>query len=85
MLRRASIRGCFGDDLQSLDSFRAIGGDTLKSVYDIFKERGFIEQITDEPQDPASVAPWVERWGAVANPLLWSHAKYLLMESEVPA
>lgn len=43
------------------------------------------EQIIDEPQDPASVAPWVERWGAVANPLLWSHAKYLLMESEMPA
>jgi GH15 family glucan-1,4-alpha-glucosidase len=43
------------------------------------------EQITDEPQDPASVAPWVERWGTAANPLLWSHAKYLLMESEVPA
>jgi len=39
------------------------------------------EQITDEPQDPEFVAPWVERWGAVANPLLWSHAKYLLMES----
>ncbi len=43
------------------------------------------EQITDEPQDPGAVAPWVERWGAVANPLLWSHAKYLLMESETAA
>lgn len=38
------------------------------------------EQITDEPQDPAWVRPWVDRWGPVANPLLWSHAKYLLME-----
>jgi tyrosyl-tRNA synthetase len=26
------------------------GGETLKSVYDVFHERGFIEQITDEPQ-----------------------------------
>ena len=26
------------------------GGETLKSVYDVFRERGFIEQITDEPQ-----------------------------------
>lgn len=38
------------------------------------------EQITDEPQDPAWVRPWVDRWGPVANPLLWSHAKYLLMD-----
>lgn len=43
------------------------------------------EQITDEPQDPAFVAPWVARWGSVANPLLWSHAKYLLMESGATA
>jgi tyrosyl-tRNA synthetase len=26
------------------------GGEALKSVYDVFRERGFIEQITDEPQ-----------------------------------
>jgi len=43
------------------------------------------EQITDEPQNPAFVAPWVERWGTVANPLLWSHAKYLLMLSGATA
>lgn len=39
------------------------------------------EQITAEPQDPSWVQPWVDRWGAVADPLLWSHAKYLLMEA----
>ncbi len=39
------------------------------------------EQITDEPQNPVFVAQWEDRWGSVANPLLWSHAKYLLMES----
>jgi GH15 family glucan-1,4-alpha-glucosidase len=39
------------------------------------------EQVTDEAQDPAWVEPWVDRWGPVATPLLWSHAKYLLMES----
>jgi tyrosyl-tRNA synthetase len=26
-----------------------VGGEKVKSVYDIFRERGFIEQITDEP------------------------------------
>ncbi len=25
--------------------------------------------------------PWVERWGPVATPLLWSHAMYLIMEA----
>ncbi len=37
------------------------------------------EQIVDEPQDASFVEPWVRRWGTVADPLLWSHAKYLLM------
>ena len=40
------------------------------------------EQILDEPQDPLAVQPWVDRWGPVANPLLWSHAKYVLMQSD---
>lgn len=37
------------------------------------------EQITDHPQDPGMVAPWVNRWGPVATPLLWSHAMYLTL------
>jgi GH15 family glucan-1,4-alpha-glucosidase len=37
------------------------------------------EQTTAHALDPAMVEPWVERWGAVASPLLWSHAMYLLM------
>jgi GH15 family glucan-1,4-alpha-glucosidase len=40
------------------------------------------EQILHEPQDPSAVQPWIDRWGPVADPLLWSHAKYLLMESD---
>jgi GH15 family glucan-1,4-alpha-glucosidase len=43
------------------------------------------EQILHEPQNAALVGPWLERWGPVANPLLWSHAKFLLMESEETA
>jgi GH15 family glucan-1,4-alpha-glucosidase len=41
------------------------------------------EQILDEPQDSAFVQEWVDRWGPVADPLLWSHAKFVLMESAV--
>ena len=37
------------------------------------------EQTTDGAQDPAMVRPWIDRWGPVATPLLWSHAMYLLM------
>lgn len=38
------------------------------------------EQLLDEPQDAAFVQPWLDRWGPVASPLLWSHAKFILME-----
>ncbi len=27
------------------------------------------------------VAPWVERWGPVATPLLWSHAMFMIMRA----
>jgi GH15 family glucan-1,4-alpha-glucosidase len=40
------------------------------------------EQLTGEAQAPHYVQPWVDRWGPVADPLLWSHAKFLLLESE---
>ncbi len=40
------------------------------------------EQLTSEPQPGAEayIDEWTERWGSVADPLLWSHAKYALME-----
>lgn len=43
-------------------------------------ERGRLaEQDVSEPQDPTTVAEWERRWGPVADPLLWSHAMYLLL------
>lgn len=45
--------------------------------------RGWLpEQILDEAQDSSAVQPWLDRWGPVADPLLWSHAKYLLMQTD---
>lgn len=38
------------------------------------------EQLTEEPQAPDFVQPWIDRWGPVADPLLWSHAKFVLLE-----
>jgi GH15 family glucan-1,4-alpha-glucosidase len=39
------------------------------------------EQVTGHAQEPLMVESWVERWGPVANPLLWSHAMYLISEA----
>lgn len=35
------------------------------------------EQVTDHVLAPDRVAEWIERWGPIADPLLWSHAMYL--------
>jgi GH15 family glucan-1,4-alpha-glucosidase len=35
------------------------------------------EQVPVDLLAPAMYQPWVERWGPVADPLLWSHAAYL--------
>jgi GH15 family glucan-1,4-alpha-glucosidase len=40
------------------------------------------EQVTGHPQDASRVAEWVDRWGPVATPLLWSHAMYLTVARE---
>lgn len=37
------------------------------------------EQICTDCLSPTHYQPWVERWGAVATPLLWSHAMYLIL------
>lgn len=37
------------------------------------------EQVVAEPQRPDRLPVWEEKWGTVADPLLWSHAKYLLL------
>lgn len=36
------------------------------------------EQTNSHLRYPDQLLPWVERWGPAANPLLWSHAMYLL-------
>ncbi len=37
------------------------------------------EQVPQVLNDPVSYQPWVDRWGKIAQPLLWSHAMYLLL------
>jgi GH15 family glucan-1,4-alpha-glucosidase len=35
------------------------------------------EQVSDRLLAPDHLQPWVDRWGTVASPLLWSHGAYL--------
>jgi GH15 family glucan-1,4-alpha-glucosidase len=37
------------------------------------------EQVNTNLLVPEQYEPWVGRWGAVASPLLWSHAMYLIL------
>lgn len=37
------------------------------------------EQVPGKLIAPAFYAHWLERWGAIAKPLLWSHAKYIIL------
>ncbi len=38
------------------------------------------EQVSHDLLAPDYYQDWVERWGAIALPLLWSHAMYLILE-----
>jgi GH15 family glucan-1,4-alpha-glucosidase len=45
---------------------------------------GFLpEQVDDHLLDPTRVAEWLERWGTVATPLLWSHAMFVRLAIEI--
>lgn len=37
------------------------------------------EQVSDHLLAPARYNEWEQRWGAVASPLVWSHAMYLIL------
>lgn len=41
------------------------------------------EQVSGNTQRPERIAEWTERWGSVATPLLWSHAMFVTLASEV--
>lgn len=43
------------------------------------------EQIPATLLDPAPYAPWRQRWGEIARPLVWSHAKHLILSSDLRA
>ncbi len=43
------------------------------------------EQVPHDLNHPDMYEPWVERWGQIACPLLWSHAAYLRLKHALTA
>jgi GH15 family glucan-1,4-alpha-glucosidase len=43
------------------------------------------EQVLHRVLAPASVGVWLDRWGPIATPLLWSHAMFLTLALELGA
>jgi GH15 family glucan-1,4-alpha-glucosidase len=43
----------------------------------------FPEQVADHLLHPDSRREWLDRWGPVATPLLWSHGMYLVLADEL--
>ncbi len=41
------------------------------------------EQVSDVLLHPARRQEWIDRWGPVATPLLWSHGMYLILGDEL--
>ncbi len=47
-------------------------------------QEGYLpEQISENVLDPDRVQAWIEKWGPIATPLLWSHAMYLILDEEI--
>jgi GH15 family glucan-1,4-alpha-glucosidase len=41
------------------------------------------EQMSEHTLAPKHFEPWKKNWGPVANPLLWSHAMYILLAQSI--
>ncbi|MBI5964036.1 MAG: glycoside hydrolase [Chloroflexi bacterium] len=50
------------------------------------KDQNFLpEQVAENLNIPAEYSTWIERWGEIASPLLWSHAKYIILRLKIKA
>jgi GH15 family glucan-1,4-alpha-glucosidase len=47
------------------------------------QEGNLPEQVNKNLIDKNSYRPWVQKWGRSANPLLWSHAMYIILNNEI--
>ncbi|MHB1064033.1 MAG: glycoside hydrolase family 15 protein [Georgenia sp.] len=69
---------------------RAVAGDrpgalrNLRWVADHADPNGDLpEQVPDHLLHPDHRPEWIERWGEVASPLLWSHGMFLILADEL--
>lgn len=64
---------------------RLADADTLRQwIVAQFTAQGHLpEQVDHHLLDASYFDGWVERWGTSANPLLWSHAMYLILEDAI--
>jgi GH15 family glucan-1,4-alpha-glucosidase len=61
-------------------------GQLLEWIESHSDEQGNLpEQVPATLNDPDYYQPWVDRWGSIASPLLWSHAKYIILKKELQA
>ena len=42
------------------------------------------EQVAENLNSPSYYSTWTDRWGDIASPLLWSHAKYIILRVKNP-
>jgi GH15 family glucan-1,4-alpha-glucosidase len=41
------------------------------------------EQVSRHTLSPDYVGPWIQKWGPIASPLLWSHAMYIILAKAI--
>jgi GH15 family glucan-1,4-alpha-glucosidase len=46
-------------------------------------EGSLAEQMSEHSLHPDQLEPWVNKWGPIARPLLWSHAMYILLKNAI--
>ncbi len=40
------------------------------------------EQVAENLNTSSYYSTWTDRWGDIASPLLWSHAKYIILSQK---
>lgn len=76
----SSWLGWYYVELGEIDKAKAI----LKWVVEQADEEGNLtEQVCKHVNNELYYPYWISKWGQVASPLLWSHAMYLVLNSEL--
>jgi GH15 family glucan-1,4-alpha-glucosidase len=57
--------------------------DALEWIASTATPEGYLPEQVGPPLHMARQAEWVERWGHVATPLLWSHGMFLVLADEL--